>query len=205
MATIEIGILQMPKEIHDLILQKKHADTDQDEKPDDFSKSIYNENNYLRSFKRLIDIPLICLFYGLYKSKELPPELYSEVTTGYSFEFGADVTKHMDLFNNLLFALYIKKNPIPKEYNQLVKYREQLYNFLEKLQDPKYVVKVMIPFYLQKANESKDTSFVNRLKFSSYVKYEPIDFSPEYLALEFYNLQKEFMEYIHLEEVLGGF
>jgi hypothetical protein len=138
----------------------------------------------------------------LYKSKELPPELYSEVTFGYTFEFGADVTKQIDLFDNLLFALWIKKNPIPKEYTNLVKYREQLYFFLEKLQDPKYITKVMIPFYLKKANEpNDDTSFINRLKFSAYVKYEPIDFSPEYLAYEFYNSQKDFMEFLRIDEV----
>ena len=198
MAEIEIGILQMPKEILDVINQKK----DHDEKPDDFSNELYNNSNYLRSFKRFIDIPLICLFYGLYKSKELPPELYSEMALGYTFEFGAVVTKQIDLFNNLLFALWVKKNPIPKEYTQLVKYRERLYAFLEKIEDPKFIIKVMIPFYLQKSNEPNDeTSFVNRLKFSGYVKYEPIDYSPEYLALEFFNLQKEFMEYLKIEDV----
>ena len=198
MAEIEVGILQMPKEILEVINQKK----DHDEKPDDFSTASYNDTNYLRSFKRFIDIPLICLFYGLYKSKELPPELYSEMALGYTFEFGADVTKQIDLFNNLLFALWVKKNPIPQEYTRLVKYREQLYIFLEKLQDPKYITKVMIPFYLQKANEpNNETSFVNRLKFSGYVKYEPIDYSPEYLVLEFFNLQKEFMEYLRIEDV----
>jgi len=198
MAEIEIGILQMPKEILDVINQKK----DHDEKPDDFSSELYNNTNYLRSFKRFIDIPLICLFYGLYKSKDLPPELYSEMAFGYTFEFGAVVTKQIDLFNNLLFALWVKQNPIPKEYTQLVKYRERLYAFLERLEDPKYIIKVMIPFYLQKANEpNNETSFVNRLKFSGYVKYEPIDYSPEYLTLEFFNLQKEFMVYLKIEEV----
>lgn len=207
MVEVEIGILQMPKELYDVIIRQKnqYEDREHAEKPDDFSKDLYNDTSYLTSFKRYIDIPLICLFYGLYKSRELPPERSTEISFGYTLEFGAKATDQIDLFNNLLFALWVEKNPVPNEYSALIGYRQRLYGFLDRLQDLRYITKVMIPFYLQKANEPNDEkSFVNRLKFSEYVKYEPIDFSPEYLALEFFNVQKEFMKYLKIEEIDKG-
>ena len=199
MAATEIGVLQVPKDLLDIILKHK---SNTDEKPDNYTTEEYNDQSYLDSFKRKIDIPILCFYYGLYKSRELPPELNTDISFGYNFEFGADISKHSELFNNLLFALWVKKNPVPKEYSLLIKYREQLYLFLEKLQNNRYFTKILIPFYLQKASDSNnEQSFINRLKNSDYVKYEPIDSSPEYLAMEFYNIQKEFMEYLIIEEV----
>jgi hypothetical protein len=175
-----------------------------DEPPfDEIDKFEYNSVSYLTEFERQIDPVIICMFYGLYKSKKLPETQPSQIKFKNIHEFGANITNQVEQFNNLLYALWIKENKIPEKTTDFLKYRKDLYRFLEVIQDYNYFVSSIIPFYLSKANEiAGERSFINRIKHSGYCRYETNDISPEYIALDFMQEQEDFMNYIKIDEIV---
>lgn len=199
MKDFRVKILDLPDELLDIINAIK-----KDEPPfDKQDASQYNKDSYLESFERQIDPVILCLFYGLYKSKRLPENIVTPIKFNNNHEFGANITKSIELFNNLLYALWVKENNIPEKVSDLLKYRKKLYDFLEKIQDYNYIVSVVIPFYLEIANEKgDDQSFINRLKHSGYCRYESTDVSPEYIGLIFMQEQEDFVNYIKIDEII---
>jgi hypothetical protein len=161
----------------------------------------FNRESYLKSFERQIDPIIICLFYGLYKSRKLPDEI-TPIKFNNNREFGANITKSIELFNNLLYALWVKENQIPEKASDLSKYRKKLYKFLENIQNYNYMVSVIIPYYLSIADQKDgDSSFINRMKHSGFCRYESNDVTPEYIGISFVQEQEDFMNYIKIDEI----
>ncbi len=159
----------------------------------------------ISEFKRKIDPVLICTFFGLYKSRELPPMVDEIKIFSEKKDFSVEIGEFDDLINHLLFCLWVKKNGFPDSCEENVKYREDLYAFIKKLLDEDYYRNVLIPFYINKSDEreSGTSSFLHRLTSSDLVKLELADYSPEFLSLEFSNAQHEFMEEI-LKPILNN-
>jgi hypothetical protein len=157
-----------------------------------------NKNGYLSAFEHLIDPVILGIFYGLYKSQELPPIDVEEKKLKVSHEFNVDLDPYDSLLNHYLFCLWIYKNGSPDKSSDIIKYREALYNFVSKILDTEYYKNVVIPFYLEKADESEgaSTSFLYRIWNSNNVGIELQRYSPEYLSLEFSTLQDDFMKKI---------
>ena len=197
-----IGHIHMPEEIFNIIEVKSKNDLPESddrhlepEKPDDYNREKYNERCYLIQFNRLIDPVIIALFFGLYHSKELPPVDTQPIILDKSYEFSASIATQVDIFNHLLFSLWIKTNGFPDEDSDTIKYRRELYHFIEKIIDQQYFVNVIVPFYLDQATKYKaGTSFLFRLRESGFVEWKSTDISPEYLAMEFNSVQSSFIE-----------
>jgi len=178
------GNLQIPENLYQIINiiseeQKKHE-----------------PHGYLIGFERLIDPVLIGTLFGLYKSQELPPINKEEISLQKSYEFNVEISSFANIFNHFLFCLWVKKKGLPDKSKDIVKYREELYSFISKILDPDYYRSVVIPFYLNKADESEsnETSFLYRLWNSDNLGLELQRYSPEYLALEFNSAQNDFIE-----------
>jgi hypothetical protein len=155
----------------------------------------HDRESYLANFERMIDPIIVGALYGLYRSFELPPLDVDQITLDKEWEFNVDIRDFSDIMNHLLFCLWVKKEGSPGEGSDIVKYRQELYAFIDKLLRPEYYRDVLIPFYINEATKG-ETSFLHRLWSSDKVKFEMIDYSPEYLAAEFSLLQKEFVAYI---------
>jgi hypothetical protein len=154
-------------------------------------------NGYLVGFERLIDPVLIGALFGLYKSEELPPMDEEEISLQKSYEFGnVEISTFAGIFNHFLFCLWVKKKGLPDKPKDIVKYREELYGFIRQILDAEHYRRVVIPFYLKKADESegKETSFLYRLWNSDNIGLELQRYSPEYLALEFKDAQEDFIK-----------
>jgi len=151
---------------------------------------------YLAGFERLIDPVIIGTFFGLYKSKQLPPLDEERIELEKSYEFNVDISSFSETFNHLLFCLWVAKEGLPDKAKDIVAYREALYRFISKLQDNDYYRNVLIPFYLSKADEMEgsESSFLYRLWNSDTVGVELQTYSPEYLALEFRSARDEFLK-----------
>lgn len=149
----------------------------------------------LASFERLIDPVILGTLFGLYKSQELPPIDKEEIIIGNSDKFNVDISDFAKKLNHFLFCLWVKKNGPPNESSDIMKYRESLYKFISKLLDADFYRNVLIPFYLQKAEESDpgEASFLYRLWNSGDVGLELTNHSPEFLALEFNSAQNDFI------------
>lgn len=152
---------------------------------------------YISSFKNKIEPVLLCTFFGLYTSRELPPaENFPAEGFTEKRDFNVNIGEAAELLSHLLFCLWVKKNGYPDTCEDPVKYRHDLYDFIAKLLDEHYYRNTIIPFYIFKA--SKDgggtSSFVHRLTSSANVKLELLDRSPEYLAVEFAKAQRDFMD-----------
>lgn len=200
MQDFKVKFLDLPDDLFDVITAVKSGEEPSFDKNE---ASDYNEISYLKSFERQIDPVIICLFYGLYKSKKLPENVTESIRFGNNHEFGANITKHIEAFVNLLYALWIKENDIPEKASDLLKYREKLYSFLSTIQDYNYIVSTIFPYYLSAADEKDgDRSFINRLKHSGYCRYENSDVSPEYVSLIFIQEQEDFMNYIKINEIV---
>ena len=156
------------------------------------------KNGFLSAFEHLIDPVLLGIFYGLYKSQELPPIDIEEKKLLASYEFNVDLDPYDSLLNHYLFCLWIHKNGTPDKSGDIIKYREDLYSFVSKILDKEYYKNVIIPFYIEKADESAgaSTSFLYRVWNSNNIGIELQRYSPEYLALEFGTLQDDFMKNI---------
>lgn len=198
MQDFKIKSLDLPDDLFDVVEAIKG-----DEPPfDENDASSYNRESYLMSFERQIDPVIVCLFYGLYKSKKLPENI-PPIKFNNSREFGANIAKSIELFINLLYALWIKENSVPEKASDLLGYRKRLYNFLQSLLDYNYLITTVIPYYLSIADEDNgDRSFINRMKHSGYCRYENTDVSPEYVALMFMQEQEDFMNYIKVDEIV---
>jgi len=177
------GHLQIPKAMESIIEERQ--------------KKEKNETiGYLGSFERLIDPVLIGALFGLYKSQALPPIEKDEIRLAASHEFNADITHFTENFNHFLFCLWVKKNGAPDETVDINNYREELYEFISRLLDSEYYKNVLIPFYLDKADQQESgetSSFLHRLSSSNKVGPVLELYSPEYLAREFSDAQNDFI------------
>jgi len=150
---------------------------------------------FLSSFERLIDPVMMTTLFGLYKSQELPPLDKEEMSLDKSYEFNVDISSFTQILNHFLFCLWVNKNGLPDKSKEIIEYRKKLYKFVSKLLDSDYYRSVLIPFYLEKANESgsSETSFIYRLWNSDESGVNITTHSPEYLALEFASAQSDFI------------
>ncbi|MGA3110464.1 MAG: ATP-binding protein [Candidatus Bathyarchaeia archaeon] len=183
------GNIQVPENLKQIIRAIPPIEADEQGLSE---KSLAN----ISFFKRKIDPVLICTYFGLYKSRELPPLVEEIKIFSEKKDFSVEIGEFDDLLNHLLFCLWVKKNGFPDSCEDNVKYREDLYAFIKKLLDEDYYRNVLIPFYINKADEreSGTSSFLHRLTSSDIVKLELADYSPEFLSREFSNAQHEFME-----------
>lgn len=182
------GNISMPKELEDMISLHKEE-----------IKDIDKNFEYLNELPRKIDLMFLCVFFGLYSSKELPPpedpDNYkvsnNEIEMG-TYRFTVKVDTTANLLRHLLFVLWISKEDITP--SDTFEYREKLYGFLERILDDNYIKKVIIPFYLIKAAEKieEDPSFISKLKKSVDIDYGYSIFSPEMIALEYHSIKRKF-------------
>jgi hypothetical protein len=76
-------------------------------------------------FQRLIDPVILSAFYGLYKSRELPPLNIEDYPLENSYEFGnVDIGDFSDKLNHFLFCLWVKQNGFPDNKVDILVYRE---------------------------------------------------------------------------------
>ncbi|MCW3994526.1 MAG: ATP-binding protein [Candidatus Bathyarchaeota archaeon] len=153
-------------------------------------------SGHLVKFSRIIDPIILAAFYGLYKSRTLPPTEVDEYPLEKSYEFGnIDISDFADKINHFLFCLWVKENGLPNQKMNVMDYREKLYNFISKIISDRYFVNVIIPFYVQKADEAEGerSSFVHRLWSSDTIPIINEIYSPEYLAAEFDREQTDFI------------
>jgi hypothetical protein len=153
-------------------------------------------SGYLVGFERLIDPLIVATLFGLFKSQELPPLDKEEILLDKSHDYNVEISDFAETLNHFLFCLWVKKNGSPEKSPDIVKYRQELYGFISKLLDADYFRNVIIPFYLNKANqqEAKGTStFIHRMASSDNVGLSLEEYSPEYLAREFTSAQNDFI------------
>lgn len=177
------GFLQMPENLYKLI----NAISEQKQKGE-FT------GYFSRARARLMDPVMIATLFGLYKSQELPPSDEEGISLEKSWEFNVEMGS-AEILNHFLFCLWVKKKGLPDRSTDIIKYREELYNFISKLSDADYYRNTLIPFYLKKADESENsgTSFLYRLWNSDEVGLKLTVYSPEYLALEFSSAESDFV------------
>ncbi|GAI24574.1 unnamed protein product, partial [marine sediment metagenome] len=132
--------------------------------------------NVLTKFQRLVDPLVIGIFYGLFKSKKLPPIDRKEIKLETTYEFGVNVSSFISVFNHCLLSLWLKNNNLPNQDIDLVEYRKKLYIFIEKILDLEYFQNVIIPFYLQISDEKEGNrvSFLYRMWNSGNVSMESV-------------------------------
>lgn len=190
----DLKSVELPSELYGIIEIKTSIENKdiEPEKPEGYNTIKYNEKNYILSFDRLVDPVIISLFYGLYTSKKLP-DSDEPITLYKKKEFGVNISTYWEIFNHFLFCLWIKINGYPNESTNILEYRRALYNFIEKLLDEDYFINTIIPFYLNEASKN-ETVFLNNMKESGFVEFKSTVNSPEYLALEFQTVQKDFEE-----------
>lgn len=150
---------------------------------------------YLIKFDQYVYPIIISIFYGLYKSQELPPLDMKDIKLAKTRDLSVEITSYSKIFTHYLFCLWVKTNGLPS-INDSHEYRNKLYSFLEKVLNDDFFQDVVIPFYLTKADEeSKDTSsFLHRLWRSDNAGLEPNDFTPEWMAVEFRDAQDDFIK-----------
>jgi len=155
-------------------------------------------SGHLSKFERLIDPVILATFYGLYKSRELPPLDIEDYPLDKSYEFNADISDFADKLNHFLFCLWVKKHGLPDQNMNIMSYREDLYRFTAKIISDRYFIGVVIPFYIFKADEAEGekSSFLHRLWSSDNIGVINEIYSPEYLATEFDALQEDFTKEI---------
>jgi len=194
----KLGIIKMPKELEEIMEEQSNPESS--EKPADYNVGEYNSESFLLRFDRLIDPVIVTMFFGLYKSQELPPEdPETKFDLGGSYEFGVDIEEYREIFNNLLLCLWIHKNGFPKS-KEVSEFRKRLYDFTKKILDDDYFRGVIIPFYTKKAAEStRGRSFLARMRGSGYVRHKKEKMSmasPEFICKEFAERQKEFRDLV---------
>ena len=152
------------------------------------------KDGYWSNHDRLIDPVIVSVFYGLYKSRKLPPLNWDSVDAPINHEFNVNITSYTNIFNHLLFCLWLSENKMPDVSSDMNDFREKLYNFIEKILDPDFWRAVIIPFYVREADKAEETelSFLYKLRNAHTVKIESLSRSPEFLAMEFHLLQDEF-------------
>lgn len=185
----------MPAELHEILNLHKEENN---------NKDINLE--YLNAIPRKVDLLFLCVFYGLYKTKNLPPDIdpdrYKPADTNSGIELGTyrftvKVDRRISLLRHTLFLLWVSKQPdIPKD---MIDFREKIYSFLDKILDSRYIQKVVIPFYLIKAAEidNEGISYIKKLKESMHIFYEISIFSPENINIDYIATKKKFEEEIN--------
>ena len=149
--------------------------------------------NYIKHFDRLVDPVIMGIFYGLYASRSLPP-MSEKINLSHSNDFNVDISPFPNIFNHLLFCLWLHEHGFPSETSDILQYRKKLYDFISLLINPEYYRDVLIPFYLQEACKDKElvASFFFRLWNSGGIGITESVNSPEFLCLEFDTIQQEF-------------
>lgn len=162
------------------------------------AESKKNNNGYWGDHDRLIDPVIISIFYGLYKSRKLPPLEWDDVSAAKTHEFNVDITPYTNIFNHFLFCLWLYENDLPNSETDINEYRKKLYTFLENILDQDKWRLVIIPFYIREADSSEgdELSFVYRFWNSDSVEMESSPMSPEFLSMEYDVMQNEFFEEI---------
>lgn len=162
------------------------------------AESKNNKKGYWGNYDRLIDPVIISIFYGLYKSRKLPPFESDDVSAAKTHEFNVDITPYTNIFNHFLFCLWLYEYDLPNNEMNIHEYRKKLYTFLENILDQDKWRLVIIPFYIKEADSSTDDelSFIYRLWNSDSVEIESSPMSPEYMSMEFDLMQNEFYEEI---------
>ena len=185
----------IPETINNLVALIQDTQKLKEKKPSDEG---YNKEAYFSKQRvRIIDPFFISMFYGLYITEELPPypsDKY-DLSDGTPHDFGnAPIDTYKNVFNNLLFCLWIYKYGLPENASNHSEYRKNLYLFLANILKDGYFSDVTVPFYLQKAS---DSSFIQRLMESNYTENKSSsDNAPEFLALEFHKKQEKFCDTI---------
>lgn len=188
----------IPETIKNLV--KIIQETQKPDKEESLEEGCNNEAYFSKQGVRIIDPFFISMFYGLYITEELPPypiDKY-DLSDGKSHDFGnIDISRYKDVFNNLLFCLWIYKYGLPENALNHSEYRKNLYSFLDDILKDNYFLDVTVPFYLQKVS---DSSFIQRLMESNYTENRSSpDNAPEFLALEYHKKQKNFFDKIFNE------
>ncbi len=188
----ELSFVDLPSELYGIIeiASKKQ----EPEKPEGYNVIKFNKKNHIEEFNRLVDPVIISMFYGLYISKKLP-DTKEPISLDYKREFNVNISSYWEIFSHLLFCLWIKINGYPNESTNVLEYRNALYQFIKELLDEDHCVNTIIPFYLNEACKS-DTLFLHNLKESGFIEFKSTVNSPEYLALEFQTVQKDFEDEI---------
>jgi len=157
-----------------------------------------SEEDYIKNFPRLVDPLIIGIFYGLYKSKELPPLVEVFDIKGKNWDSNVNIGAEANIFNNMLLCLWLKLNGMPDDVEDINEYRNNLYKFIKNILNVDYYKNVLIPFYLEKANnpEGEDPSYLYRINSSKEADLSPSRKNPEYIAIEFSSVQKDFMNEI---------
>jgi len=186
----------IPETIKNLV--KIIQETQKLDREESLEKGFNKEAYFSKQIVRIVDPFFISMFYGLYTTEELPPypiEKY-DLSDGKSHDFGnpADMIRYRDVFNNLLFCLWVYKYGLPENALNPSDYRENLYSFLDNILQNDYFLDVTVPFYLQRIS---DSSFIQRLMESNYANNRSSpDNAPEFIALEFHKKQKMFFDKI---------
>ena len=200
--------LSMPKNMGDLLHEIQIPKKDSG----DYPKYLEKKESAGFGFNNTLDPVFIAVWYGLYKSKELPPHnsqtgllINDKIKCDDAYHFNYfNVNYLIDKTNNALLALWIKENGLP-ESSAAPEYRKKIYDFIEKLLDSnaEYYIKVLIPFYLMKANEKIEGTqpflyrLLNSCRYNSTdYEFEMGDDAPEYLIQEFAIEQKKFEKYV---------
>lgn len=162
---------------------------------DGIDKKDLSEDNYLNYFSRQIDPIILGVFYGLYTSRKLPPLTDERIQLKHSKEFGADISIHSEMINHLLFCLWLDNYGFPEDSDDILKYREILYEFISYIIKPRYYRDVLIPYYLKIASEDQqyDSSFMWKLWNSGEIGVTNVETSPEFISLTFHDAQESFL------------
>jgi len=184
------GNISLPKNLNEMLASIPPVDKDK-----------HNETSapalpYISAFVNKVDPVLLCTFFGLYKSRELAPDDFVPKDFTEKRDFNVKIDEVSELLSHLLFCLWVKKNGYPDCCKDQAEYRKKLYAFIGRLLDEHYYRSTIIPFYINEASkeEAGTSSFLHRLTSSANVKLELVDHSPEHLAREFANAQREFMD-----------
>ncbi len=160
-----------------------------------------NNRDYLTSIPRKVDIMLMCVFYGIYSSKQLPPLDKSEHKCNGTYEFNVRIEGEVHKIKHILLLIWISQNGIGTETD--LDYKRKLYSFIETISDVSYLTKVVFPFYLEKSNEQEgDLSFITKLANSRYIEWKMHPYAPERLALEFIKQKEVFNK--HMKKALSS-
>lgn len=193
----------MPKVLHDIL------DDDVKKNEEDNELNIISHIDFSKKTTRKVDILLLCVFYGLYKSKKLPEMDSTNLMSDNddfsgSYEFNVDISEEATVLSHLLFSLWTGIKGFPEKDKDQFEYRKELYHFLEHIIDPDFMLKEIFPFYLQKANEKieDEPSFISRLSISRYLPWRANIYSPENLMCEYTEVRKGFEELIKNVQVL---
>ncbi len=197
------GNVLMPKELESLLTSLGDRPNVTEDTLPESKESDTHPSDYLIVMRRA-DILMLCTFYGLYTTMELPPlQEDATIPSDGSYEFNVNIDREVELLRHILFLMWLSEN-IPESLRINLTHRKKLYAFLERILDDEFIVKVAIPFYLQKsATANGDVIFIEKLARSRKVPFDLDPYGPEAIALEYHQAKFDFESYI--EESLDSF